>query len=243
MIPLTDLLSPWYRRRGDGRGGGERTPGSVRPTRILDHESDLLRELIRDASSATGDRSRILRTAHAMISQRVRPVYSLDEQVPASHVLLRGAGSCSQRLAVLESVARGIGIPTRVRGLEVDCTFWEPRFPMLFHLMPRQVMLAWPEFRMDEEWVPVSELFGPIGCAGGTCFTNATGETLFEAVGRSAVDWDGEADPTYDLSGFVRADRGHFTDRDELFAALGQTLCLPSRTLVEPCMRRRTATA
>lgn len=64
-------------------------------------------------------------------------------------------------------------------------------------------------------------------------------ETLFEAVGRCAVDWDGVAsDDEFDLSRFVRVDFGRFNHRDDAFEQLGQTLCLPSRFALEPILGR-----
>ncbi|MET9340837.1 hypothetical protein [Nonomuraea sp. NPDC003804] len=65
--------------------------------------------------------------AHRLIAARLRPVYALDEFQPVSVTLALGKGSCSQRLAVLEAVARARGIATRVRGLQVDGRFWAAR--------------------------------------------------------------------------------------------------------------------
>lgn len=180
----------------------------------------------------------MLQAAHAIIRDEVRPVYALDETTPASRTLARGFGSCSQRLAILESVARAAGVRTRVRALLIDGSFWYPRFPRIGRLLPDRVMIAWPEFLLGE-WEPASELFGPIGCQGGGRFANGGIETLFEAAGRCAVDWDGRSsDSAYDLSSFVRADHGYFESRDELFARLGQTLCAPLRVVVDPIARR-----
>ncbi|GAA3107607.1 hypothetical protein GCM10010449_33070 [Streptomyces rectiviolaceus] len=210
-----------------------------------------------------------LRRAHGRIAATVRPVYSVHDERPVSEVLRRGRGSCSQRLAILESVARASGVATRVRGLLVDGAFWHPRFPHLRRLVPEQVLLAWPEFRIDEpahgrsatatatptaQWLPVSELFGDLDelsgrRAGG--FTNVGAETLFEALSRTAVDWDGATAATAcgadaascDLSAHVLADLGHFDSRDELFTGHGQTLCGPVRWVAEPVLGRRSAGA
>nr|WP_307794071.1 transglutaminase domain-containing protein [Actinacidiphila bryophytorum] len=92
-----------------------------------------------------------LRRAHRWISREVRPVYSVVETRPVSQVLRLGRGSCSQRMAVLETVARASGVPTRVRGLVVDGSFWYPRFPRLRRLVPAQVVLAWPEFHVADD--------------------------------------------------------------------------------------------
>ncbi|MER5426453.1 hypothetical protein [Streptosporangium roseum] len=67
-----------------------------------------------------------------------------------------------------------------------------PRFPRLRALIPRQVVLAWPEFLLDGQWVAVSKLYGDLGTLrAGDRFTDTVGETLFDAIVRTAVDWDG----------------------------------------------------
>lgn len=120
--------------------------------------------------------------------------------------------------------------------------FWYPRFPRLRALIPRQVVLAWPEFLLDGRWTAVSELYGDLDTlrAGGG-FTNADGETLFDAVARTAVDWDGVTCSACDLSGHVLADLGYFDSRDELFRMGGQTLCPPVRIVADLVMSRRAA--
>ncbi len=171
-----------------------------------------------------------------------------------SEVLRTGRGSCSQRMAVLEAVARSWGVPTRVRGLLVDGRFWYPRFPRLRALVPTEVVLAWPEFLLperpsDDPWLPISALFAGTPATGrtGEPFTNSGPETLFEALSRTAVDWDGTATaacPTTgpcDLSAHVRTDLGHFDSRDALFARHGQTLCPAARLLAEPFLSRHPA--
>jgi hypothetical protein len=196
-------------------------PGSTQPTQILDWRMDTVRRLVAEVGQTAGVEVDLLRRAHRMISQRVRPVYSLDETRPASRVLRLGRGSCSQRLGVLEAVARGIGIPTRVRGFEIDGRFWYPRFRAVRPLVPGHVLLAWPQFHPDGAWLQFAELFGTLqGMAelGPKGFPNKGGETLFDAVARTAVDWEGSTGTICDVSRFVVADLGLFTDRDTLFA-------------------------
>lgn len=245
--------------------------GSTVPTQILDWQHPNVSSLVRrigipqdsgDTSSPASPAHRIaaLRQAHRWIAAVVQPVYSVQDERPVSEVLRRRRGSCSQRLAVLESVARASGVATRVRGLLVDGRFWYPRFPRFHRIVPHQVVLAWPEFRLDglsltehltAPWLTVSELFGGLnelseGSGGG--FTNTGAETLFEALSRTAIDWDGAticpaADAACDLSAYVLADLGHFDSRDELFAQHGQTLCGMARLLAEPILSRRSAGA
>ncbi|MFC9388122.1 transglutaminase domain-containing protein [Streptomyces venezuelae] len=230
--------------------------GATRATAILDLAHPRVVAFVgrvrraADERGATTDLDR-LRTAHGIIAATVRPVYSVEDLRRVSRTLRLGRGSCSQRMAVLEAVARSFGVPTRVRGLLVDGAFWYPRFPKLRPFVPEEVLLVWPEFLLDGTWVPIAELFAdaepaaPASRAG--AFTNSGAETLFEAVARTGVDWDAPAAcagaAPCDLSAHLRTDLGRFTSRDELFARHGQTLCLPARTLAEPLLGRWNAGA
>lgn len=240
MATLAVLSTPWYRRLAPRPGGSVEVSGSTAATRILDLGAPALRALVdRSRVEAASPEPRdVLAAAHAVIRAEVRPVYAMDESRPASRTLARGTGSCSQRLAILEAVARSVGVPTRSRALLVDRAFWSPRFPRLGAVLPPTVLLAWPEFHLDGAWRGASELFGPIGCRGGGGFANRGAETLFEAAGRCAVDWDGSAGGEFDLSRFVVADLGRFPDRDTVFARFGQTLCAPTRLLLDPVLSR-----
>lgn len=257
----SSLLMPRGRGRVSTADGGTAT-GSTAPTQILDWQhpyvASLLRRIDMTADSETSgpaDALAALRLAHRWIAANVQPVYSVQDERPVSEVLRRGRGSCSQRLAVLECVARASGVATRVRGLLVDGRFWLPRFPRLHRILPHQVVLAWPEFRLEglsrtAPWLTVSELFGGMNQLSHdhSDFTNDGAETLFEALSRTVIDWNGgtacpAAGATCDLSGHVLADLGHFDSRDDLFARHGQTLCGMARLLAEPILGRRSAGA
>ncbi|MFB7513806.1 transglutaminase domain-containing protein [Streptomyces sp. NPDC056144] len=241
------------RKRPEPSREGAEAVGSTGATPILDLGHPRVRALVarveREAAArgATGDRDR-LRTAHSLLVAAVRPVYSVEDLHPVSRTLRLGRGSCSQRMAALEAVARSLGVPTRVRGLLVDGVFWYPRFPRLRAFVPDEVLLAWPEFLLDGAWTPIAELFDGLPApAHGGGFTNSGAETLFEAVARTSVDWDAPAAcdgaATCDLSAHLRTDLGRFDSRDELFARHGQTMCRLARTVAEPVLGRWSAGA
>lgn len=229
--PITNLLTP-LRKVKPAKSEAQ---GSAAVTRILDYRSRPIANLTAQAQAASTQQLEVLRIAHGMIVQQVRAVYSLDERQPVSKTLTKGQGSCSQRLAILEAVARRIDVPTRARALIVDRTFWKARFPTIYPMLPPQIRLAWPEFYLDGSWKGASELFGSIGCNGGGGFVNSGSETLFEAVGRCAVDWDGKASESeYDLSRYVVDDLGTYNSRDALFDAVGETLNPLAKALLNP---------
>src|SRR5689334_19887444 len=190
-VMASSILTPWRRR---AVAEESTLSGSAEPTKILDWERPALiplRDLVH--VDERSDQLNLLRHAHGVIANSIRPVYSVREDIPVSKIIGRGRGSCSQRLAVLEAVARASGIPTRVRGLLLDGRFWHPRFPHLSGLVPNEVVLAWPEFGLSEGWLSVSELFdNSCGLTRSTApFTNDAGETLYDALARTAIDWDG----------------------------------------------------
>lgn len=239
----TSLLAPRCIRsrrnaRGDASGGTTATP-------ILDWASPEIVTMCPVDPDLINARE-FLVEVHAHIARTIRPVYAMDDRQPASVTVRRGRGSCSQRLAVLEAVARRAGIATRVRGIAVDGSFWYPRFPRLKWLVPDRVILAWPEFMIDGHWTQVGELYGSIEemSACGLGFTNADGETLFDAIARTAIDWDGRSGiESCDLSAVVKEDLGYFDSRDDLFGARGQTLAWLPRCLADQAMGRRSASA
>lgn len=231
MAVTTPLLTPWWRNRSEAEP--REATGGIEPTAILNWRSPEVCALTGELGSAEDGRD-LLQRAHRLIAARVRPVYAVDDAQPVSRTL---------------AVARSSGIATRSRGLLVDGRFWYPRFRHLRFVVPDAVLLAWPEFRLDKVWVSASELFGPPGSGESTAeFTNADGETLFDALARGAVDWDGVTSTpgtcsTCDLSATVLRDLGRFASRDELFNRYGQTLCWPARTLAEPFLSRWAAGA
>lgn len=214
--------------------------GGFDETRILDFSKPIFRSLIEQVSAAEEESLERLRVAHGLIEQRIRPVYALSERQRASRTLALGRGSCSQRMAVLEAVARGCGISTRVRGLLVGGEFWKPRFPALSPILPRTVLLAWPDFSLPSGWVDISELFD--GDTSGAPFVNAGSETLFEALGRGAVDWRDSscacAGGGSKLSDYIVKDLGQFDSRDALFDEFGENLAAPLRYVAGPILER-----
>jgi hypothetical protein len=207
------------------------SPGNLSSTAIFDFEHPAIQAFAKELGSHRDQRS-LLQAAHGAITQRVRPVYSVDERQPASVTLNIASGSCSQRMALLEAVARARGIPTRVHALHIKGRFWYPRFRWLRPFLPRRVLLMWPQFFIGGAWIGLEDVYLTVSelAAQGACRFSNDGETLFEAVQHSPVDFFGRCQGRFanaDLSAFVVADLGIFPSRDqalEQHGSLGDTL-------------------
>lgn len=201
---------------------------NLKATSILDFDSDEVRVLVENMIEPDQSDRTYVQRAHVRICQIVRPVYSVNEWQPVSKTLQMKKGSCSQRMACLEAIARGAGISTRVRALHVSGRFWYPRFWLSRPFIPNRILLVWPQFSLQERWVDLDELYSPVALLAATShgFRN-DGETLFEAVQKTPIDFLGKscglacAKPEHDLSRFVLNDEGFFDTRDEAFERFG----------------------
>jgi transglutaminase-like putative cysteine protease len=198
---------------------------NLEPTRILDYKSASVRYFA--ASLSAESQIGFLRSAHRAIAELIVPVYTIREHQPVSQTITRGRGSCSQRLACLEALARSKGIGTRVRGFWVSGEFWNQRFPLSRCLIPRRVLLAWPQFWLEGAWSGVEETFERLEnlAEHSSAFANdANAETLFEAIRTTAVDFEGRTQgcsTNCDLSKYIVDNGGVFDTRDELFTRMG----------------------
>jgi hypothetical protein len=194
-------------------------------TPILDYRCPMVRRFTETIRPTDDSQVGFLTAAHRAVATAVRPIYTIRERQPVSRTIFLRRGSCSQRMACLEAVARAAGISTRVRALWLSGRFWNNRFPVMRVFIPTRVLLAWPQFDVEGRWVGIEELFGDVHdrASLATAFAN-DGETLFEAVQSTVIDFDGRTracSSACDLSGFVDHDGGVFDTRDDLFARLG----------------------
>lgn len=195
-------------------------------THILNHADPAVQSLVAQLSATQSAPRAFVQAAHRYLGEKMKAVYSIDEDRPASETLRLNTGSCGQRMALVEALARGYGVPTRVRAVWFDRRFWFSRLPLLRFFLPPRTLMPWPQFYVDGSWVDLDELFGPIKeMAANTQvkhpFTNR-GVSLFDAVRDMPVDLFGKLRGTpyasYDISNMVLEDGGIFQTRDELLA-------------------------
>jgi hypothetical protein len=204
-------------------------PDNYAATGIMDYENPLVQNEMKRLDDKSTFPTEFARAAHRHILHSVKPVYTVDEFQPVSVTLQKQKGSCSQRMACLEAMCRARKIATRVRALWISGRFWYPRFRYSRPFIPKRILLSWPQFYLEEQWVDFDELFMTTANLNGNVagFTNAE-ETLFEAVTNTSVDFLGKSrqcnngcSSFVDLSKFVLEDAGFFNTRDELYSELG----------------------
>ena len=197
-------------------------------TKILDHADPGVQSLVAQLRASQPSPRTFVQAAHRHLGEKMKAVYSIDEDRPVSETLRLNEGSCGQRMAAVEALARAYGVPTRVRALWLDRRFWFSRLPLLRFFLPARTLMPWSQFYLDGSWVDLDELFGPISELAAKspvkhAFTNR-GESLFDAVRHMPVDFFGKLKGTayasYDISSVLVADGGVFDTRDEVLAKL-----------------------
>ncbi len=189
---------------------------TIRPTAILDYPNPVMQQVVSLLDEGKPSPREFVQKAHLHLSDVMRPIYSVAEKQPASFTVKLNGGSCSQRMACLEALARAYGVPTRVRGLWLRKEFWKERLPLLMPIMPKTLM-PWPQFWLEDQWVDFDEIFQPISelCELVTHpFTNA-GPSLFDAIRNQPVDLLGKTSQC-SLRNFVVSETAFFSARDEL---------------------------
>ena len=197
-------------------------------TKILDYGHPQVQSVLSGLGNSHLSKRDFVLAAHKYIVDRMKAVYSIDEDRPVSETFRLNEGSCGQRMAAVEAVARAGGVATRVRALWLDRRFWFSRLPLLRFFLPPRTLMPWPQFYFDGQWVDFDELYCPCrDLAEKTpvkhAFSNA-GESLFDAIRHAPVDFLGKLKGTeyasYDISHVVVEDGGFFDTRDELLEKL-----------------------
>lgn len=188
-------------------------------TPILDYNNRELSQLV-ESIYASSEHD-FLRKAYLEVMRRIYPIYTIDEYQPASVTLKKEKGSCTQRAALVEAMARSVGIPTRIHALWIDGTFWYPRFPRwTYPFIPKRILLLWSQFLIEDQWLDFAEVIASLeelATHSDSGFTNHA-ETLYDAIAIRPVDFDNrlarcECGDRYDLSHYVLGDGGMFDDR------------------------------
>lgn len=206
------------------------TRANLQATHILNYQHPTVQHFIMQQLGAALElpASHFLQCAHQRISQYIRPIYTVDELQASSSTFEKKQGSCSQRMACLESICRARGIPTRVRALWLAGAFWYPRFGITKRCIPEKILLPWAQFYIEDTWLDFDEIYSSkqLGSSG---FRNDA-ETIFDAVAHTSVDFfqkncqkncEAGCSSSTDLSRFVIEDAGFFDSRDALYDYFG----------------------
>lgn len=170
--------------------------------------------------------------------------YNANDTLTATKVLSDGIGQCNTKATLLMALLRGVGIPCRLRGLEVSKDFQRGATNgIISTLAPDRIIHTWVEVYYGGEWLALEGVITDKKYLNAlkARYSNVTGKFMHYAVATKnlselSVDWNGKA--TFVQSEAVVHDYGVFHSPDEFFAEHNQNLCKVKQFLYSHVGRR-----
>ncbi len=202
----------------------------LQSTRMLDHEHEKIRELIRSKSWCKLDEFRRIQSIYNYVRDEIRFGYNTDDTIPASRVLSDGYGQCNTKTTLFMALLRAAGIPCRAHGFIIDKGLQRGAMPeWVYKLSPSDLVHSWAEVCFNGVWYDMEGLILDkpylyklqqkfADCGGGFCGYGVSTADLKNPP----VDWN--ANNTYIQKDGIKQDLGVYDSPDELFAQHAQRL-------------------
>lgn len=170
--------------------------------------------------------------------------YNTDDTLTATEVLSDGIGQCNTKATLLMALLRGVGIPCRLRGLEVSKDFQKGATSgIISALAPDRIIHTWVEVYYGDEWLILEGVITDKEYLDALRkrYNDVTGKFMHYAVATKnlselSVDWKGKS--TFVQSEAVVHDYGIFYSPDEFFAKHTQKFCKIKQFLYSHIGRR-----
>lgn len=170
--------------------------------------------------------------------------YNTDDTLTATEVLSDGIGQCNTKATLLMALLRGVGIPCRLRGMEVSKDFQKGATSGIISVLaPDRIIHTWVEVYYGGEWLVLEGVITDKEYLNALKkrYNNVTGKFMHYAVATKnlselSVDWNGKS--TFVQSEAVVHDYGIFHSPDEFFAEHTQKFCKIKQFLYSQIGRR-----
>ena len=126
----------------------------LKKTRMLDHDADSIRSLIDERGWNELDEYRKIGAIYDYVRNDILFGYNRSDLLTADEVLADGYGQCNTKATLLMTLLRGVGIPCRLHGSEVDKHFQEGvTSGMIAALAPDTIVHTWAEVLYQGNWI------------------------------------------------------------------------------------------
>lgn len=203
----------------------------LKETKMLNYGSAEISHLIDIRGWRQPDEFHKIGAVYGFVQNEILFGYNADDNLTASEVLSDGIGQCNTKATLLMALLRGIGIPCRLRGLEVSKEFQRGATSAIIStLAPDRIIHTWAEVYYDGEWLALEGVITDKKYLNAlkARYNNETGKFMRYAVATKnlselSVDWNGKS--TFVQSEAVVHDYGVYPSPDEFFAKHSQNLC------------------
>lgn len=200
----------------------------LKQTNMLNYGSAEIMNLIAERGWKKLDGFHKIGAVYDYVQNEILFGYNENDTLLATEVLSDKIGQCNTKATLLMALLRGVGVPCRLRGLEVSKEFQKGATNgIIAVLAPSRIVHTWAEVYYNEEWLALE------GVITDKKYVNALKEKYKDVSGtfmryavatknlsELSVDWNGEE--TFVQSEAVVHDYGIFFSPDDFFAKHGQ---------------------
>lgn len=123
-------------------------------TGMLNYDADNIKTLISERGWGKLDEYNRIKAVYEFVQNEIVFGYNRSDLLTAEEVLEDGYGQCNTKATLLMALLRGVGIPCRLHGFEVNKQFQRGiTTGVISVLAPKTIVHTWAEVYYDERWI------------------------------------------------------------------------------------------
>ncbi|MCE7747213.1 MAG: transglutaminase domain-containing protein [Candidatus Heimdallarchaeota archaeon] len=180
-----------------------------KPTKSLDFNKSFVKnkalEIVKDAETETDKALSIFNWMKDNIKFSVS-----NTDAKASRTLKKGYGECANRTVLHVALLRAVGIPARMRYVDLKSELLQPIIPsFLFSRIPPKLGHIWPECYIDNKWISCETFYDT------ALYEKMLEKNMITKDQVPTINWDGKTDLIL-LKNWILEDKGSIDSFDVL---------------------------
>ena len=122
-------------------------------TRMLNYNDPTIQKLIQDRGWKELSPFDRIKSIYNYVRDEILFGYNIDDDIPASKVLLDGYGQCNTKGTLFMALLRACGVPCRVHGFTIDKKLQKGAMTgFVYRNAPQNVFHSWVEVFFEDKW-------------------------------------------------------------------------------------------
>ena len=125
----------------------------LKETKMLDYSNANIQQLIRERGWKNINEFERLKSIYDFVRDEILFGYNIDDNIPASKVLVDGYGQCNTKGTLFMALLRACNIPCRVHGFTIDKRLQKGAMTgFVYKNAPQNVFHSWVEVYFEDKW-------------------------------------------------------------------------------------------
>lgn len=125
----------------------------LKETKMLDYSNESIQQLIQERKWKNLGKFECLKSIYNFVRDEILFGYNIDDNIPASKVLLDGYGQCNTKGTLFMALLRACNIPCRVHGFTIDKRLQKGAMTgVVYKNAPQNVFHSWVEVYFEDKW-------------------------------------------------------------------------------------------